>query len=91
MRRTGSRLFVTLGFAALMLLGGPAFASQPTNVANSQGRPEPAPLDAGPHCHIALRAGGGNFDMIVTATRHHAHLRTPEGVFSALVPCPAAK
>lgn len=93
MGRTLSRLLTALALVSLMLGGGIAFAdTQPTQVANSEGRPEPDPLPPGPHCHIVLAASGNQaFDDIVTATRHQAHVQTivngPGGIFAATT-CP---
>jgi hypothetical protein len=93
MRRIFTRLLAATALVALLMGGGTAFAStQPTNVASSEGRPEPDPLVPGPHCHVALRAGNNQaFDQIVTGTRHQAHVQTivrgPGGIFDATV-CP---
>lgn len=92
MRHTLTRLLAATALVAMMLGGGTAFADpQPTNVGASEGRPEPDPLIPGPHCHIALAAGDGNFDQIITATRHQAHVQTntrgPGGIFAATT-CP---
>ena len=97
MHRTLARLLAATALMALMLGGGTAFAddpepNQPTNVASSEGRPEPEPLPPGPHCHVALRAGGNAaFDEIITATRHQAHVQTnvrgPGDIFAA-ADCP---
>jgi hypothetical protein len=93
MRRTLTRLLAATALMALMLGGGTAFAdTQPTNVSNSEVRPEPDPLTPGPHCHVALAAGGNQgFDEIITATRHEGHVQTitrgPGGIFDAAA-CP---
>jgi hypothetical protein len=96
MHRTLARLLAATALVALMLGGGTAFAddptNQPTNVSSSEGRPEPDSLPPGPHCHVALRAGGNAaFDRIITATRHQAHVQTnvrgPGDIFAA-ADCP---
>ncbi len=93
MRHIHMRMLAVASAVALLLGGGTALAdTQPTNVSNSEVRPEPAPLVPGPHCHIALAAGNNQaFDMIVTATRHQAHVQTnlrgPGGIFAATA-CP---
>lgn len=89
MRRTPARLLAAVALVVLMLSGGAAFAdTQPTQVSNSEGRAEPDPLPAGPHCHVVLPAGGRAFDQIVTATRHQAHVQTGPGRIFDATDCP---
>jgi hypothetical protein len=78
-------VLVLAGSAAVLGAGPAAADTQPANLGNvaniERGNSEP-----GPHCHLALRAGGGAFDSIVTGAAHEGHTHT-SGVFAATA-CP---
>ncbi len=75
--------------AALAASAGSALAdTQPTGVANADGRNGGASAP-GPHCHLVLPAGdNAAFDDILSGAIHQAHTETglPTGIFQA-VPC----
>lgn len=87
MTRRLTLLVLSLVFALVLAL--PAFAQQPSQVGNADGRDGGASAP-GPHCHFVLPADDKSpFERIITGAIHQAHVQTglPTGVFEA-TPCP---